>query len=160
MKRKNEDDDGDRNRKRSATETSVAETSASFLFFLPFTFFFFRERRIIKKKQSDKASKWQEIWDERYKRNYYYNSETGESVWVKPAGFVPTIKKKETAPTTASFFWNTANQRASPSTTAEFAARVLTHRKVLDCAQSPAMPPAMRIRPNCPMKPLKGPARR
>jgi hypothetical protein len=31
---------------------------------------------------------WTKMWDDGHKRNYFYNTMTGESVWELPAGIV------------------------------------------------------------------------
>ena len=35
-----------------------------------------------------KGPKWEEYWDESAKANYWFNVQTGEATWIKPAGFV------------------------------------------------------------------------
>jgi len=35
-----------------------------------------------------KGPKWEEFWDESAKANYWFNVDTGEATWIKPAGFV------------------------------------------------------------------------
>ena len=45
----------------------------------------------------DEASDWEEFWDESNECAYYYNSDTGESTWEKPADFLETGEASSSA---------------------------------------------------------------
>lgn len=41
---------------------------------------------------SSHSSEWREYWDDEVEASYYYNSVTGEALWVCPEGFESAVK--------------------------------------------------------------------